>query len=117
MRQLGVWMVAALMVRGAVAGDIGRGRTERGADDRDARALAARIDARLAQCWSEAGVTPVARADDGEFLRRASLDLVGRIPTAAEARDFLDDPDPGKRAALVNRLLDSPAYAARARML
>jgi Protein of unknown function (DUF1549)/Protein of unknown function (DUF1553) len=117
MRLLGVWIVAALMIRGAVAGDTGRGRTERGADDRDARALAARIDARLAESWAEAKVSPVARADDGEFLRRASLDLVGRIPTAAEARDFLDDPDPGKRAALVNRLLDSPAYAARSTML
>ena len=71
----------------------------------------------MAACWAEAKVRPVSRADDGEFLRRASLDLVGRIPTAAEARDFLDDPDPGKRAALVNRLLDSPAYAARATML
>jgi hypothetical protein len=43
--------------------------------------------------------------------------LVGKIPTAGEARDFLNDPDPGKRAALVGRLLDSPAYAARAALL
>ena len=64
--------------------------------------------------WAEAKVRPAARADDGEFLRRACLDLVGRIPTAAEARDFLDDPSPDKRVALVERLLDSPAYTARA---
>jgi len=117
MRVLGAWIVAALLTRGAVAGETDRGRPDRPVDGRDARALAARIDTRLASIWAEANVRPVARAGDGEFLRRASLDLVGRIPTAAEARDFLDDPDPGKRESLVDRLLDSPAYAARAAML
>src|SRR5262249_8202826 len=43
--------------------------------------------------------------------------LVGKIPTAGEVRDFLSDPDPGTRAALVDRLLDSPAYAARTAVL
>ena len=64
---------------------------------KDARALAARIDAVLAARWAEAKVRPAAVADDGEFLRRVSLDLIGKIPTAAEARDFLDDPSPDKR--------------------
>src|SRR5262245_1898143 len=85
--------------------------------DQEAKALAARIDARLAVRWAEAGVRPAARADDGEFLRRASLDLVGKIPTAGEARDFLNDPDPGKRSAFVDRRLDSPAYATRTALL
>jgi hypothetical protein len=40
--------------------------------------------------------------------------LIGKIPTAAEARDFLDDPSKEKRIALVERLLDSPAYTTRA---
>ena len=80
----------------------------------DARALAARIDAVLAARWAEAKVQPAAIADDGEFLRRVSLDLIGKIPTAAEARDFLDDPSQDKRLALVERLLDSPAYTTRA---
>jgi hypothetical protein len=52
-------------------------------------------------------------ATDGEFLRRASLDLTGRIPTAAEARTFLDDPSPYKRERLVDRLLAAPEYARR----
>jgi Protein of unknown function (DUF1549)/Protein of unknown function (DUF1553) len=118
MRMLGAWVLAVLLIRGAVAGELDRGgRPDRLADGRDARALAARIDARLAARWAALKIQPAARADDGEFLRRASLDLVGRIPTAAEARDFLDDPNPGKRAALVDRLLDSPAYASRAVLL
>ncbi|HWE36779.1 MAG TPA: DUF1549 domain-containing protein, partial [Isosphaeraceae bacterium] len=117
MRVLGAWIIAILLIGEASAGDVGRGRPDRTADARDARALGARIDARLAARWAEAKVRPAARADDGEFLRRACLDLVGRIPAAAEARDFLDDPSPEKRFALVDRLLDSPAYAARATML
>jgi hypothetical protein len=90
---------------------------ERRSGERESRSLAARIDARLAARWAEAKIRPAALADDGEFLRRSSLDLVGKIPTAGEARDFFNDPDPGKRAALVGRLLDSPAYASRAALL
>ena len=93
--------------------DLGPIRADQKPGDREARALAAEIDARLAARWEEAKIRPAAMADDGEFLRRANLDLVGKIPTAAEARDFLNDPDLRKRAALVDRLLDSPAYAAR----
>jgi hypothetical protein len=117
MRLSGAWILAFLMIRGAVAGEPDRGGLDRLASERAAQALAARIDARLVARWADLGIQPVARADDGEFLRRASLDLVGRIPTAAEARDFLDDPNPAKRASLVDRLLDSPAHAARAVLL
>jgi hypothetical protein len=80
----------------------------------DARALTARIDGVLAGRWAAAKVKPAPIADDAEFLRRVSLDLIGKIPTASEARDFLDDPGKDKRQALVERLLDSPAYTTRA---
>jgi hypothetical protein len=76
----------------------------------DVMALASQIDRRLAAGWAEAGVDPAPPAGDAEFLRRVSLDLAGRIPTAAEARAFLDDPAPDKRAALVERLLAGPGY-------
>jgi hypothetical protein len=54
---------------------------------------------------------PASGASDAEFLRRLSLDLWGSIPSADEARRFLDDRSPDKRAALVLRLLDHPRYA------
>ena len=57
------------------------------------------------------GIPPSAVADDSTFLRRVTLDLTGRLPTVEEARQFLADTDPGKRDKLVDRLLDSPAYA------
>jgi hypothetical protein len=50
-------------------------------------------------------------ATDGEFLRRVCLDLSGMIPTAAEARAFLDDPSPYKRRKLIDRLMAGPEYA------
>ena len=103
---------------GAVAGDgqdKGQGKASRpGPKVMDARSLAGRIDSVMAAKWAEAKVRPVPAAEDGEFLRRVGLDLVGKIPTASEASDFLDDPSKDKRAALVERLLDSPAYTARA---
>jgi hypothetical protein len=52
-------------------------------------------------------------ADDAEFLRRASLDLTGTIPTADEARAFLEDTNPAKREALIDRLMGSLDFARR----
>ena len=39
-------------------------------------------------------------------MRRVSLDLTGTLPTVAEARAFLADADPAKRARLVDALLE-----------
>jgi hypothetical protein len=69
-----------------------------------------RID-RLIEAGQEGRLA--APATDGEFLRRVTLDLTGMIPTAREARAFLDDPSPYKRARLIDRLLASPEYARR----
>jgi hypothetical protein len=69
------------------------------------------IDSRIAAAWQEQGVTPVAQATDAEFLRRASLDLVGVISSYEETVAFLDDVSPDKRSQLIDRLLDDPRYA------
>jgi hypothetical protein len=67
-----------------------------------------RIDAEI----EAAHVGPFAPVtSDAEFIRRVSIDLVGMVPTAAEARAFISDPAPNKRAALVDRMLASPEYA------
>ncbi|MEK6238899.1 MAG: DUF1549 and DUF1553 domain-containing protein, partial [Planctomycetales bacterium] len=54
-------------------------------------------------------------ASDSEFLRRASLDLNGIIPTAAEVRAFLSDGDSEKRAKRIDALIAAPEYARRMR--
>ncbi len=87
----------------------------------DPARLAARIDELVAARWTKAGVRPTPRSDDTEFLRRAHLDLTGRIPPAGEVRRFLAERAGDKRRALVERLLAGPGYvrhsAANWRML
>ncbi|GIW78631.1 MAG: S-layer protein [Gemmatales bacterium] len=58
------------------------------------------------------GIPPSALCTDGEFIRRASLDITGTLPTAEEAAKFIADKDPKKREKLVDELLQRPAYAA-----
>jgi len=65
------------------------------------------IDARLRQ----ESVTPAPQADDANLVRRLTLDLAGRIPTAAEARAYVESTDSGKRVKLVERLMASPGFA------
>ncbi|HWB14540.1 MAG TPA: DUF1549 domain-containing protein [Pirellulales bacterium] len=59
----------------------------------------------------ELGVTPSEPASDGTFLRRAYLDVIGRLPTSEEARAFLADPSPSKRETLIDALLAREEYA------
>ena len=58
-------------------------------------------------------ITPADKTNDYEFIRRATLDLTGRIPTAAQVIDFVSSIDHNshdKRAALVEELLASPEW-------
>jgi hypothetical protein len=80
------------------------------ASDKDVAALAAKIDQSLAAGWEANKVQPAAPASDAEFVRRVYLDLAGRIPSAAEVRQFLDDKRSDKRQRLVVQLLDGPRY-------
>ncbi len=55
-------------------------------------------------------VPPSPRCADTEFIRRAYLDTIGILPTAAEVREFLADASPKKRDALIERLLARPEF-------
>jgi len=57
------------------------------------------------------GIPPSDLCDDATFFRRVSIDVTGSLPTAAEVRAFLGDSDPAKRERVVDRLLESTAYA------
>ena len=60
--------------------------------------------------WKKLGLLPSPLCDDATFLRRVTVDLCGRLPTADEARAFLADAVADKRSRLIDRLLDSPDY-------
>ena len=57
------------------------------------------------------GIPPSAVIDDATFLRRATLDIGGRMPTMEETKKFLADPAKDKREQLIDDLLRSPDYA------
>src|SRR5262245_22019016 len=77
----------------------------------DPQELARLIDRRLAAYYEQSGVVSAEQADDSEFLRRVSLDLIGRIPTPQEVRDFLADQDAGKRGRVIERLMKDLRHA------
>lgn len=85
--------------------------------DRSARAsveeAASRIDAILEARQRADGVKPGENLDDAAFVRRAYLQLGGRIPTCDEALRFLAGQKPGRRAELIDSLLESPDYVSR----
>lgn len=76
----------------------------------DAAELAGLIDRHVDARLADERVPAAGPGDDAEFLRRAYLDLHGLIPTREQADRFLADPDPAKRARLVDALLADPRY-------
>jgi hypothetical protein len=56
-------------------------------------------------------ILPSDLCTDQEFVRRAYMDLCGVLPTAEEARAFLDSKEPTRRAKLIDALLDRPEYS------
>lgn len=76
----------------------------------DPAAVATSIDRAIDARLKTAKVVAAPAADDATFLRRASLDITGRVPTAERAVAFLDSKDPAKRRLLIDELLARSAY-------
>jgi hypothetical protein len=104
------WMLGLLAVLAAAPAARADTAKEAAARTHDVQALAARIDKYIADGWNAAHAEPAPPADDAEFLRRAYLDLAGRIPSVTEARTFLKDTRADKRERLVEKLLEGPRY-------
>ncbi len=69
------------------------------------------IDRHLLANWKRLGIVPSPLAADAEFIRRASLDICGTLPTPDEVKTYVADKRPDKRARLIDRLLERPEYA------
>jgi hypothetical protein len=103
------WAVAVVVaVAGSAAtGDEGTSLYESPVAPAPAGELDEIVFARLASLKIE----PVL-CSDAVFVRRAYLDVIGTLPTADEARAFIDDPDgKNKRVALIDRLLQRREFA------
>tara|TARA_B100001094_G_scaffold85314_1_gene81696 strand:- start:34 stop:2268 length:2235 start_codon:yes stop_codon:yes gene_type:complete len=68
------------------------------------------IDAILAKSYATNKIEPLPLTDDATFVRRAHLQVGGRIPTYQETTGFLDSNDPQKHSDLIDRILNSEAY-------
>jgi hypothetical protein len=73
--------------------------------------LAKEIDRLVFAKQQELQLNPAPLASDAVFLRRVYLDTIGVLPSADEARAFLDSHDPDKRAKLIDRLLERDEFA------
>lgn len=69
------------------------------------------IDRHVFAKQKELQLNPAPLATDEVFLRRVYLDTIGVLPTAEEARQFLDAKAPDKRARLIDQLLGRDEYA------
>ena len=56
-------------------------------------------------------IQPAELCTDGEFIRRASLDVLGLLPSVDDVTAFLADRSENKRADLIDRLLARDEYA------
>jgi hypothetical protein len=80
------------------------------ADIQDTAARSRQINTLVDRVLGEQKLKPNAPISDEQFLRRIYLAAVGRIPTGAEAIEFLKHSDPKKRDQLIDRLLESEGY-------
>ncbi|HVU35495.1 MAG TPA: DUF1553 domain-containing protein [Opitutaceae bacterium] len=70
-----------------------------------------RIDELVFAHLASLGIEPAHVCSDAVFVRRAYLDVIGTLPTAAAARGFLADRRPDKRAILIDQLLARDEFA------
>jgi len=68
------------------------------------------IDEQVYAKLQRLGIRPSEVVSDEVFLRRVHVDLIGRFPSANEARSFLESQDHEKRSKLVDELLERPEY-------
>jgi hypothetical protein len=68
------------------------------------------IDDEVFTRMAAANIRSAPIAGDAMFLRRVTLDLTGRIPSATDVTDFLADTNRDKRNAVIDALIASPEF-------
>lgn len=77
----------------------------------DQLASANYIDEHINAKLKKMRIVPAELCDDATFARRAHLDIIGQLPNTELLEAFVADKDANKRAKLVDRLLEEPAFA------
>jgi hypothetical protein len=68
------------------------------------------INEQIRQVWTDNQMNPSAPATDGEWCRRVYLDILGRVPSVTELREFTSNREPDRKMKLVNKLLYDELY-------
>jgi hypothetical protein len=123
-RWLGLSAAVALLLGGAARADDKKPRYPKPPSDKGVKLVPdawkaapnkklspAELDRLLAAAHKKDNVKPAPVVPDETFLRRAYLDLTGAAPSAAEVKRFAADAASDKRVKLVDKLLDTPAFA------
>lgn len=110
-RMLGTPGEVAIMVRYQDRVAVAEATVPLGAEVKDLPVAKTLVDEHVFAKLKKLGLPPSPTADDATFLRRATLDITGRLPSSEVARKFVADADPAKRDKAIERLLDSEAYA------
>ncbi|REJ97213.1 MAG: DUF1549 domain-containing protein [Planctomycetota bacterium] len=100
----------AVMVRFQGAVSVFRAIIPQGLPVEEIAGLSEPIDVHVFAKLKELGIPPSPVCDDQTFVRRVTVDIAGRLPTAVEARQFAADSDPDKRNKLIDRLLAGEGY-------
>lgn len=103
-------LISAVFFLAALRGIAASGTEENIFETSVCAAPESRIDKLVCRKLSKLGIHPTI-CSDAVFVRRAFLDVIGTLPTAQEAQEFIKDQDPDKRRALVNRLLERDEFA------
>lgn len=69
------------------------------------------VDQLVGKKLQQLRILPSGLCSDEEFLRRVTIDITGMLPTEEEYRQFVVDPEPTKRAELVDRLLERKEFS------
>jgi len=104
-----ITLISAVVLMAVLTG----AESERGSIYESGAAVApqGKIDALVLDRLKQLGIQPAKVCSDEVFVRRVYLDVIGTLPTAQEAREFLDDGDPDKRRGLIDRLLERDEFA------
>lgn len=101
---------AGLKTKSDITAAVVRGLSYRSAAISPAGDAPDMIDRHIFAALREANVGPAPRTNDYEFIRRVTLDLTGRIPTADRVLSFAADSSADKRSKLIDELLSAPEW-------
>jgi hypothetical protein len=99
----GLWLAFAVMTAAVLAANP--------FESTDTPVPLGEIDRLVFRRLEQLGISPAAPCSDAVFVRRAYLDVIGTLPTATEARDFIAERKADKRAALIDQLLAREEFA------